>query len=45
VGVAIMDVVDVTNIMSTIVIVTIKDDSTKNRLIKNMLLDKLLDKT
>ncbi len=37
--------VDVTSIMSTIVIVTIEDDSTGNRLIKNVLLDELLDKS
>ncbi len=37
--------VDVTNIMSTIVVLTIADDSTWNKLIKNVLLDKLLDKS
>ncbi|CAK9860492.1 unnamed protein product [Sphagnum jensenii] len=37
--------VDVTNIMNTVVVVTIGDDSTWNRLIGNMLLDELLDKS
>jgi hypothetical protein len=37
--------VNVTSIMSTVVVVTIKDDSTKNKLIKNMLFNKLLDKS
>ncbi len=37
--------VNVTSIMNTIVIVPIRDDSTGNRLIKNVLFDKLLDKS
>jgi len=36
--------VDVTNIMNMVVVITIEDDSTRNRLIKNVLLDELLDK-
>jgi hypothetical protein len=45
VGVAIVDVVDVINIMSTVVVVTIGDNSTGNRLIKTVLFDELLNKT
>jgi hypothetical protein len=37
--------VDVTNIMSTVVVVTIEDDSMGNRLIRSVLLHKLLDKS
>ncbi len=37
--------VDVTSIMSTVVVVTIGDDSTRNRLIRSVLLDELLDKS
>jgi hypothetical protein len=37
--------VNVTKIMNTIIIVTIKDDNTWNMLIKSVLLDKLLDKS
>jgi hypothetical protein len=37
--------VNVTRIMNTIVIVTIEDDSIGNMLIRNMLLDELLDKS
>jgi hypothetical protein len=36
--------VDVISIMSTVIVVTIEDDSTGNRLIRNMLLDELFDK-
>jgi hypothetical protein len=37
--------VDVTTIMSTVIIITIGDDSTGNKLIKSVLLDELLDKS
>ncbi len=37
--------VDVTSIMRTVVVVTIGDDITGNRLIKNVLLDELLNKS
>ncbi len=37
--------VDVTNIMSTVVVIAIGDDSMGNRLIKSVLLDELLDKS
>jgi hypothetical protein len=37
--------VDVTNIMNMVVVVTIRDDSTRNMLITNVLLDKFLDKS
>ncbi len=37
--------VDVTNIRSMVIVVTIGDDSMGNMLIKNVLLDKLLEKS
>jgi hypothetical protein len=37
--------VDVTSIMSMVIVVTIKDDSMGNRLIRSVLLNKLLDKS
>jgi len=37
--------VDVTSIMSTVIVVTIGNDSMGNKLIRNVLLDELLDKS
>jgi len=37
--------VDVTSIMSMVIVIIIGDDNTRNKLIKSVLLDELLDKS